>query len=153
MIQNCFTSKVAVKVIDKTSMDKENMKKIRREIEIMKKIGKHPHILRLYQVMQTEKYLFLVTEYCQGGEIFDYLVNSGNFISKKIFDSFHSFKLFATIQFALQGRVNENQARNYFSQIVTAIEYLHQNGIVHRDLKAENLLLNADLKTVKIAGN
>lgn len=102
------------------------MKKIWREIEIMKKIGKHSNILQLYQVMQTEKYLFLVTEYCQGGEIFDYLVNNG--------------------------RMTEIQARNYFSQIVTAIEYLHQNGIVHRDLKAENLLLDADLKTVKIAG-
>lgn len=74
---NLTNCKVAVKVIDKTSLDKENMKKIWREIEIMKKIGKHPHILRLYQVMQTDKYLFLVTEYCQGGEIFDYLVNHG----------------------------------------------------------------------------
>lgn len=72
-------SQVAVKVIDKTTLDKENLKKIWREIEIMKKIAKHPHILRLYQVMQTEKYLFLVTEYCQGGEIFDYLVNYGKF--------------------------------------------------------------------------
>ena len=48
--------------------------------------------------------------------------------------------------------MTENQAREYFWQIVTAIEYLHQNGIVHRDLKAENLLLSEDLKTVKIAG-
>lgn len=48
--------------------------------------------------------------------------------------------------------MSEVQAKNYFSQIVTAIEHLHQNGIVHRDLKAENLLLNANLKTVKIAG-
>ena len=50
----------------------------------MKKIGKHPHILRLFQVMQTEKYLFLVTEYCQGGEIFDYLVNNGKQIGSKV---------------------------------------------------------------------
>lgn len=48
--------------------------------------------------------------------------------------------------------MTENQAREYFWQIVTAIGYLHKNGIVHRDLKAENLLLSEDLKTVKIAG-
>ena len=76
--------------------------------------------------MQTDKYLMLVTEYCAGGEIFDHLVANG--------------------------RMSEPQAREYFLQIVKAIEYLHNNGIVHRDLKAENLLLTYDLKTVKIAG-
>lgn len=47
---------VAIKIVDKTCLDQENLKKIWREIEIMKRIGKHDHILRLYQVMQTEKY-------------------------------------------------------------------------------------------------
>lgn len=102
------------------------MKKIGREIEIMKRIGKHDNILRLYQVMQTDKYLMLVTEYCAGGEIFDHLVANG--------------------------RMSEPTARGYFLQIVEAIEYLHDQGIVHRDLKAENLLLSHNLKTVKIAG-
>lgn len=102
------------------------MKKIGREIEIMKRIGKHENILRLYQVMQTEKYLMLVTEYCAGGEIFDHLVANG--------------------------RMPEPTAREYFLQIVEAIEYLHDHGVVHRDLKAENLLLSHSLKTVKIAG-
>jgi len=92
----------------------------------MKRVGKHDNILRLYQVMQTEKYLMLVTEYCAGGEIFDHLV--------------------------AHGRMSEQTARDYFIQIVNAIEYLHGAGIVHRDLKAENLLLSYDLKTVKIAG-
>ena len=92
----------------------------------MKKVGKHDNILRLYQVMQTEKYLMLVTEFCAGGEIFDHLV--------------------------AHGRMSEPVARGYFVQIVNAIEYLHLAGIVHRDLKAENLLLSHDLKNVKIAG-
>jgi len=116
-----------VKIIDKSCLDKANLKKIWREIEIMKKIGKHDNILRLYQVMQTDKYLMLVTEYCAGGEIFDHLV--------------------------AHGRMTEPNARGYFIQIVNAIEYLHNNGIVHRDLKAENLLLTKDLQTIKIAGN
>lgn len=92
----------------------------------MKRVGKHENILRLYQVMQTEKYLMLVTEYCAGGEIFDHLV--------------------------AHGRMSEVTACDYFIQITRAIEYLHAAGIVHRDLKAENLLLSYDLKTVKIAG-
>ncbi|XP_074598214.1 uncharacterized protein LOC141852941 isoform X2 [Brevipalpus obovatus] len=118
-------SKVAIKIIDKTCLDATNMKKIWREIEIMKRIGKHDNILRLYQVMQTDKYLMLVTEFCAGGEIFDHLVANG--------------------------RMSEPTARKYFLQIIQAIDYLHNNGIVHRDLKAENLLLTHDLKVVKIA--
>lgn len=120
----CF--QVAIKIVDKTSLDKDNLKKIWREIEIMKKVGKHDNILRLYQVMQTDKYLMLVTEFCAGGEIFDHLV--------------------------AHGRMSEPVARGYFIQITNAIEYLHMAGIVHRDLKAENLLLSHDLKNVKIAG-
>jgi len=68
----------------------------------------------------------LVTEYCAGGEIFDHLV--------------------------AHGRMSEPVARGYFIQITNAIEFLHMSGIVHRDLKAENLLLSHDLKNVKIAG-
>lgn len=122
---SCLPLQVAIKIIDKTVLDKENLKKIWREIEIMKKVGKHENITRLYQVMQTEKYLMLVTEFCGGGEIFDHLV--------------------------AHGRMSEPVARGYFIQIVNAIEYLHCEGVVHRDLKAENLLLTEDLRTVKIA--
>ena len=50
------------------------------------------------------------------------------------------------------GRLKENQARLLFKQIIDAIEYLHSSGIVHRDLKAENLLLSEDKKTIKVAG-
>ncbi|KAI1306050.1 Serine/threonine-protein kinase SIK3 [Halotydeus destructor] len=126
LAKNTITNtKVAIKIIDKTCLDKENLRKIWREIEIMKKIKKHNNILRLYQVMQTEKYLMLVTEYCAGGEIFDHLVANG--------------------------KMQEPVARGYFVQIVNAVEFLHNFGIVHRDLKAENLLLSHDLKTVKIA--
>lgn len=120
------SDQVAIKIVDKTCLDQENLKKIWREIEIMKRIGKHEHILRLYQVMQTEKYLMLVTEFCAGGEVFDHLV--------------------------AHGRMTEPVARKYFFQITNAIEYLHTSGIVHRDLKAENLLLSHDSRTIKIAG-
>nr|CAD7589724.1 unnamed protein product [Timema genevievae] len=84
----------------------------------------HPHIIRLYQVMETEKMIYLVTEYASGGEIFDYLVENG--------------------------RMNEKEARRIFQQIVAAVHYCHTRQIVHRDLKAENLLLDLD-KDIKLA--
>ncbi|XP_068081094.1 serine/threonine-protein kinase SIK3 isoform X2 [Anabrus simplex] len=116
-------TKVAIKIIDKTKLDEENLKKIFREIQIMTKL-RHPHIIRLYQVMETEKMIYLVTEYASGGEIFDYLVANG--------------------------RMTEKQARRVFHQIVAAVSYCHRRNVVHRDLKAENLLLDANMD-IKLA--
>ncbi|XP_067679924.1 serine/threonine-protein kinase SIK3-like [Haliotis asinina] len=116
-------TKVAIKIIDKTQLCEDNLKKIFREIKIMKLL-KHPHIIRLHQVMETERMLYLVTEYASGGEIFDHLV--------------------------AHGRMNEKEARKKFKQIVAAVSYCHCRHIVHRDLKAENLLLDANLN-IKIA--
>ncbi|XP_036921570.1 serine/threonine-protein kinase SIK3 isoform X5 [Sturnira hondurensis] len=84
----------------------------------------HPHIIRLYQVMETERMIYLVTEYASGGEIFDHLV--------------------------AHGRMAEKEARRKFKQIVAAVFFCHCRNIVHRDLKAENLLLDANLN-IKIA--
>ncbi|XP_004636537.1 serine/threonine-protein kinase SIK3 isoform X2 [Octodon degus] len=116
-------AKVAIKIIDKSQLDEENLKKIFREVQIMKMLC-HPHIIRLYQVMETERMIYLVTEYASGGEIFDHLV--------------------------AHGRMAEKEARRKFKQIVTAVYFCHCRNIVHRDLKAENLLLDANLN-IKIA--
>ncbi|VVC38733.1 Hypothetical protein CINCED_3A004333 [Cinara cedri] len=116
-------SKVAIKIIDKTQLNEDNLKKIFREIQIMSKLN-HPHIVRLYQVMETEKMIYLVTEYAAGGEIFDYLVKNG--------------------------RMNESAACHIFKQIVEAVSYCHNKNIVHRDLKAENLLLDGE-NNIKLA--
>ncbi|XP_051842993.1 serine/threonine-protein kinase SIK3 isoform X5 [Antechinus flavipes] len=116
-------AKVAIKIIDKTQLDEENLKKIFREVQIMKMLC-HPHIIRLYQVMETERMIYLVTEYASGGEIFDHLV--------------------------AHGRMAEKEARRKFKQIVAAVHFCHCRNIVHRDLKAENLLLDANLN-IKIA--
>ena len=69
-------SKVAIKIVDKTQLNAENLDKIFREIRIMKRLV-HPYIVRLYQVMETDKMLYMVTEYASGGEIFDHLVHHG----------------------------------------------------------------------------
>lgn len=63
-------SEVAIKIIDKTQLDAVNLEKIYREVEIMKLLD-HPHIIKLYQVMETKNMLYLVTEYARNGEIFD----------------------------------------------------------------------------------
>ncbi|KAJ3091008.1 Map microtubule affinity-regulating kinase [Quaeritorhiza haematococci] len=115
--------KVAVKIIDKTKLDKNTAKKLFREVRIMKLLN-HPHIVRLYEVIDTPKELYLIMEYAAGGEIFDYLV--------------------------AHGRMKEKEARRHFRQIVSAIDYCHALHVIHRDLKAENLLLDESMN-VKIA--
>jgi MAP/microtubule affinity-regulating kinase len=60
---------VAIKIVDKTKLDEDNLNKTKREVEVMKKL-KHPNIIKLYQVIDTDDTLFLVTEYVPGGEIF-----------------------------------------------------------------------------------
>ncbi|KAM9441000.1 MAP/microtubule affinity-regulating kinase 4 isoform 2-T2 [Clarias gariepinus] len=114
---------VAIKIIDKTQLNPTSLQKLFREVRIMKAL-RHPNIVQLFEVIETEKTLYLVMEYASGGEVFDYLVS--------------------------HGRMKEVEARAKFRQIVSAVHYCHQKNIVHRDLKAENLLLDAD-SNIKIA--
>ncbi|XP_041850230.1 MAP/microtubule affinity-regulating kinase 4 isoform X3 [Melanotaenia boesemani] len=114
---------VAIKIIDKTQLNPTSLQKLFREVRIMKTLN-HPNIVQLFEVIETEKTLYLVMEYASGGEVFDYLV--------------------------AHGRMKEKEARAKFRQIVSAVHYCHQKNIVHRDLKAENLLLDAD-SNIKIA--
>ncbi|XP_009301425.1 serine/threonine-protein kinase MARK2 isoform X13 [Danio rerio] len=124
LARHVLTSKeVAVKIIDKTQLNSSSLQKVFREVRIMKLLN-HPNIVKLFEVIETDKTLYLVMEYASGGEVFDYLV--------------------------AHGRMKEKEARAKFRQIVSAVQYCHQKCIVHRDLKAENLLLDADMN-IKIA--
>ncbi|KAF9978238.1 hypothetical protein BGZ73_003242 [Actinomortierella ambigua] len=116
---------VAVKIISKASLVNRAAvhRGIEREIAIMKLIN-HPHVIRLYDVYETEKELFLVMEYVSGGELFEYLVN--------------------------KGRLEEAEALRFFQQIIVGLAFCHKRKICHRDLKPENLLLDERMN-VKIA--
>ena len=97
--------------------------KVQREINILH-LCTHPHIIRLYEVIDTPTDIFLVNEYVAGGELFDYIVS--------------------------KGRLSADEARNFFHQIISGVEYCHFQKIVHRDLKPENLLLDAN-NNIKLA--
>ncbi|KAM9003693.1 serine/threonine-protein kinase MARK1 isoform X3 [Sarcophilus harrisii] len=151
---------VAVKIIDKTQLNPTSLQKLFREVRIMK-ILNHPSIVKLFEVIETEKTLYLVMEYASGAfsplhhrlppctryrsmmlsEALRSLLNSGG-------DSGTASEVFDYL--VAHGRMKEKEARAKFRQIVSAVQYCHQKCIVHRDLKAENLLLDADMN-IKIA--
>ncbi|XP_069123059.1 maternal embryonic leucine zipper kinase-like isoform X1 [Argopecten irradians] len=108
--------KVAIKIMDKKSLG-EDLPRVKTEIEAMKVLC-HQHICKLFQVIETDTKFFMVLEYCPEGELFDYIVS--------------------------KDRLEEDEARIFFRQIVSAVGYIHSQGYAHRDLKPENLLLDED---------
>ena len=115
--------KVAVKILDKEKILQEADKtRIEREINILKNL-RHSNIVHLYDIKETASSLYIIMEYIQGKELFDYIV------SKK--------------------RLSEVEACNFYQQIISGIEYLGKIRVVHRDLKPENLLLD-NKKNIKI---
>ncbi|CAH9139280.1 unnamed protein product [Cuscuta epithymum] len=116
--------KVAVKILNRKKIKNMEMEeKVRREIKILR-LFMHPHIIRLYEVIETTSDIYVVMEYVKSGELFDYIVE--------------------------KGRLQEDEARKFFQQIISGVEYCHRNMVVHRDLKPENLLLDSKCN-VKIA--
>ncbi|XP_068127412.1 maternal embryonic leucine zipper kinase isoform X2 [Hyperolius riggenbachi] len=108
--------KVAVKIMDKDSLG-DDLPRVKTEIEAMKNLS-HQHVCRLYHVIETQKKIFMILEYCPGGELFDYII--------------------------AKDRLTEDEARVFFRQIVSAVAYIHSEGYAHRDLKPENLLIDED---------
>lgn len=115
--------KVALKIINKKVLAKSDMQgRIEREISYLRLL-RHPHIIKLYDVIKSKDEIIMVIEYA-GNELFDYIVQ--------------------------RDKMSEDEARRFFQQIISAVEYCHRHKIVHRDLKPENLLLDEHLN-VKIA--
>ncbi|EAS00862.2 Serine/Threonine kinase domain protein (macronuclear) [Tetrahymena thermophila SB210] len=115
--------KVAIKILEKEKIqDVSDVERVSREIHILKLL-RHQNIIQLYEIIETEKQLFLITEYASGGELFDYIVKNT--------------------------KVQEREASVFFQQIISGVEYIHKLKIVHRDMKPENLLLSYN-KRIKI---
>ncbi|KAI7849641.1 hypothetical protein BDC45DRAFT_539908 [Circinella umbellata] len=104
--------RVAIKKISK-----QHAPLMAREIHHHRQL-RHPNIVTLFEILSTESAIFIVSEYCPNGELFDLLTESGRF--------------------------TEQRAQTFFRQLVDAIRYCHERNIVHRDLKLENILIDAE---------
>ncbi|XP_059296458.1 CBL-interacting serine/threonine-protein kinase 14-like [Lycium ferocissimum] len=112
---------VAIKTVNKAKILKGGFTEhVKREIAIMRRL-RHPHIVRLHEVLATKTKIYYVMEFAKGGELFTKVT---------------------------KGRFSEDLSRRYFQQLISAVDYCHSRGVYHRDLKLENLLLdeNWDLK-------
>eukprot|EP00050_Salpingoeca_kvevrii_P006477 m.289658 g.289658 ORF g.289658 m.289658 type:complete len:529 (+) comp12166_c0_seq1:653-2239(+) len=105
--------RVAVKIIEKCKLDKDELAHLHHEVRVMKLI-RHPHVVRLYQVVDTPSRLYLILELGSGGDLYDYITTNG--------------------------ALPEAQAKDIFVQIAEAVAFCHQHHIVHRDLKPENVV-------------
>ena len=116
--------KAAIKILEKIRLFRYQDKvRLEREIEILKKL-KHPNIVQLYGVIETDNQILLIMEYIKGQELYQYIL-----IKKKL---------------------SEEEACLYFKQIISGLEYLNKLKIAHRDIKTENILIEQNSKTIKI---
>jgi serine/threonine protein kinase len=107
--------KVAVKILNRKKLKKQDMQdKVRTEIHILR-LFSHPHIIRIHEVIDTPTDIYTVMEACLHGELFDYIVS--------------------------RGKLDENEARSLFQQIISGIDYCHNSGVVHRSASMrENII-------------
>ncbi|MEJ1277004.1 maternal embryonic leucine zipper kinase [Cricetulus griseus] len=98
---------VAIKIMDKNALGSD-LPRVKTEMDALKNL-RHQHICQLYHVLETKNKIFMVLEYCPGGELFDYIIS--------------------------QDRLSEEETRVIFRQILSAVAYVHSQGYAHRDLK------------------
>jgi 5'-AMP-activated protein kinase catalytic alpha subunit len=107
--------KVAIKILEKSAIvEKDDLERIIREMTILNQID-HINVIKVYDIYESEDNYLIIMEYCEGGELFNYIVKNQ--------------------------KLSEEETSFFFYQIINGVEYLHSKNIVHRDLKPENLLL------------
>lgn len=107
---------VAVKIIDKLKLSYDQLSNVNNEINVMKRL-RHSNVLRLLNLYNNEKYCYIVLQYCDGGEVFNKIIEYTYF--------------------------SESLSRHVFTQLLSAVQYLHSVNVAHRDIKPENLLFNS----------
>ena len=112
----------AIKIINKDKIKKQMKNILFKENEIITKFN-HINVVYVFQIIEDEKNIYIVMEYCNKGELFDYIV--------------------------AHQKLDEDEASLFFYQLINGVDYIHKKGVAHRDLKPENLLLTLD-KTLKI---
>ena len=116
--------KVAIKILDKEKIiDESDLERISREIHILT-VLRHPNISQLYETITSERHIYIIMEYVEGHDLFQYI---------------NSLK-----------RLSELKSSELFRQLISTIEYIHTLGIVHRDIKPENILLNKQKTILKL---
>ena len=110
--------KVAIKVLNKERL-KENILAIKEEVRILTRLD-HPNIVKYYETYDDTKYMYLVMEYCSGGELFDRIAKQKD----QVF--------------------NESEAATIMKKLLRAINHCHASGVVHRDIKPENIMYGRD---------
>ena len=114
--------KFAIKILDKEKLKTQTKSTLFNEIEIISRLN-HKNIIHVEKILEDQKNFYIIMEYCEKGELFDYIVN--------------------------KERLNPAEASLFFYQLINGVEYIHKQGFAHRDLKPENLLLTKE-KILKI---
>ena len=114
--------KFAIKILDKEKLKTQTKSTLFNEIEIISKLN-HKNVIHVEKILEDSKNYYIIMEYCEKGELFDYIVN--------------------------KERLNPAEASLFFYQLINGVEYIHKKGFAHRDLKPENLLLTKE-KILKI---
>jgi len=115
--------KVAIKILEKSALvEKDDIERLIREMEMLNSLD-NINVVKVFEINEDENNYFIIMEYCEGGELFNYIVKNQ--------------------------KLTEKETAYFFYQIINGVEYIHSKGIVHRDLKPENLLLNEN-KIIKI---
>ena len=114
--------KFAIKILDKEKLKTQTKSTLFNEIQIISRLN-HKNIIHVEKILEDQKNYYIIMEYCEKGELFDYIVN--------------------------KERLNPAEASLFFYQLINGVEYIHKQGFAHRDLKPENLLLTKE-KILKI---
>eukprot|EP00475_Leptophrys_vorax_P031101 TRINITY_DN4700_c0_g1_i3.p1 TRINITY_DN4700_c0_g1~~TRINITY_DN4700_c0_g1_i3.p1 ORF type:complete len:260 (-),score=58.59 TRINITY_DN4700_c0_g1_i3:509-1288(-) len=110
---------VAIKVTNKARMLGGSEEQLRREIEAHKRLKNHRHVVQLLEVIETDRHVLMVMELvsAENGDFFDFVI--------------------------ARGRLDENQARKFFQQVISVVEHCHKQGVIYRDVKIENAMLDS----------